>query len=290
MKIQCSFLQSYVMETWTPADWLRELGWMKDAGIVEIVLDTARLDTNTAFYPSNTIPATLVDHIGRALAYADSLDMRVWLCPCKDLRVKTNETDPGVWQQFELTAESLASDLYSHFRDHPSWTGWYLQHEQHNLMTGNQVIVSEMQTPLSEYLRMLEPKKRIAISPYFNHAQRQNYQEFANYISGILDNTQIDTVAMQDGVGGKFNPVDMLPNWYDPMGAAVRGTGALFLLNVNTFRKTADGVLYPAIPGEYFPVIDKVSQFVAGVWGFSPNHYMSPSVVNTPYYLEAYKN
>jgi hypothetical protein len=135
------------------------------------------------------------------------------------------------------------------------------------------------------------------IAPFFNAVNNrlpgwQDEGEYADTWQRILEQVQIDVLALQDGVGAGHGTPATIEPWFAAMRNAIMLARArtVLIADTETFKIGASG-LQPMPVNEIVSSMKAVKGHVAAYWSFSYNHYQSPrSPFGTDVYQRAYQN
>ncbi|SEG96581.1 F5/8 type C domain-containing protein [Nonomuraea solani] len=275
-----SFLQPGLGDTWSPATWDQELGYLTRACMSELVLQwTADSKAGTAVYPSALYgQSTATDVVGAALSAADRAGMTVYLgLQVNDDWWNTYANDPAWLAGQAAVAKNLADDLWEKYRTHASLAGWYLSFEVDNwnfTTTASQNAMAAFYQEVADHLHALSPGKPVVISPFFNTAGGLTTAQWQSMWTSILTASPIDVIALQDGVGAGHASVGQLAAWFAATKNAITAARPATKLWADTETFNLD--FQPmAIKG----VVDDmraVQPYVTSYWSFSYDHYQSP--------------
>ncbi len=290
-----SFLQPNLGDQWTEAQWVTELDNMKQVCITQLIIQwTADSLHKTTIYPSKLdgyTQNTKQDVVGIALTQADKSGIDIYL----GLQISddwwNHYANDDTWLKNEaVIAEQVADELWSTYQQHPSLTGWYLSFEPDNfnfMAESSWQALSQFYAEVGQHLRSLSADKPIIIAPFYNVSGGQTPEAWQKMWTYILSHSQIDIVALQDGVGVGHATVSDLPAWFKATKDAVVAskTAAQLWVDSETFNLDNQPMGIQGIVADMKAVQPYVSNFVS----FSFNHFLSPQQVN-PLYYTAYSN
>ncbi|MCX7018094.1 MAG: DUF4434 domain-containing protein [bacterium] len=178
----------------------KELGYMHEIGMDTIVITTGIGDK--VCYPSSVLRhAAKSDLLDMLLRQAGSLGMSVFVglpSLLVDWMIATDEELDRVCS----TTRQLAAELAANYGGHKSFHGWYLSYELCNVFIENRSdprILPAWIGRLRTICKDVAPDKPVMIAPYFTSTMP--LERFEALWDMVMDQTKVDILAMQDGVG-----------------------------------------------------------------------------------------
>ena len=285
-----SFLQPDAAGPWSGKRWQREFGYMKTAGIDQMVIQwTADSKNKTTVYPSGLAgytQSTPNDVVDRALRAADESGAQVYLGLTISDDWWAHYANDVPWLKNEAkVANDLADDLWKRYRRHKSLAGWYLAFEVDNVQWDR---LAAFYQATGNHLHKLTPGKPVMIAPFFNPAAGETAAQWQAMWESILSRSPLDIFALQDGVGAGHTTAIQLPKWFRATSDAVRKANPKMQFWVDTETFTLDDFGTMNI-GSIVEDMRRVQPYVSNYLSFSFNHYLSPQQAN-PLYYKTYLN
>jgi len=296
VKLNGTFLQPALGDTWTDAQWDTEYQKMKDVGINQMILQwTADSKSHTTVYPTAALAGysqnTTNDVVSKTLNKGNifGVDTYLGLQLNEDWFVKY--ANDATWLTNEKNlAKSLAADLLAKYGSNVSLKGFYLSFEVDNwnfpTTTEWDRLITFYQT-VSDYIKSLSPSMKIMISPFFNTAGGQTTAGWQTMWEYILPTSSLDILALQDGVGAGHAVTADLASWFSATKTAITNAKPAMLLwdDAETFNLD----FQPMDESTLVADLNAASPYVTNFLSFSYNHYMSPQQVN-PLFYTTYQN
>lgn len=178
----------------------RDLEDMKALQFDVLIVSTGT--RNQVCYPSQVLnQKDNPDDLGELLALADQFQFKVFVAPPTLLLEWMLASQQELDEMVELTAR-LSGELIQAYAHHPSFYGWYLPYELCNTFIRNRTedrILPAWLGRLAAACRKADGRKPIALAPYFTTILPA--EEFESLWDMVLQETGVDILAMQDGVG-----------------------------------------------------------------------------------------
>lgn len=281
-----SFMQSWMMENWTEADWEKEIKAMKELGMDIIILQgTVDTKNNKAIYatqmPGYKGRKGSKDMVEATFRQAKKHGMKVMLgLNWNDDWWKLYSSD-SQWLNGEMEkGNRVADDLKKIFIEkYPQqFYGWYWQWEIDNYFHQKQENWENLSKAISiscNYLHKLTPGKPVMICPFANPdlGKPSDYGKLWNYVVAHSDMAAGDILCPQDGLGGEVLTTDNFTDWFKMYKQAVsQKPGLLLWSDLETFGKD----YRRASIGRIQKQIENVQPYVTGIILFSYNHYQGP--------------
>jgi hypothetical protein len=259
---------------WREEEWRKELSYMKQIGMDTLIIGSVAFDS-TSFYPSRFLSKFqqlgTKDPVETLLSLSDKMRIDVYLG-----LYSWNWEGKGSEEDFENFAElniKVAKELYSLYSKHPSFKGWYiLSWELGNVPPIDNVDVKAYKRVV-DFLRKLNPKKKIIIAPYFTlDISPEKLGEGWRKLFPVL---KIDILALQDGVGcDRGIKPEHIPSYFSSMKKACEENKVEFWGDLEIFDIPAGWK--PAKIERIREQIEKMKPFVKKIVVWEFNHYMSP--------------
>ncbi|MBH5320847.1 DUF4434 domain-containing protein [Paenibacillus sp. GSMTC-2017] len=295
IQLSGTFVQPQLADKWSPAEWDKEFQYMKSVGMDHLILQwSADTKRGTAVYPTS-VPGltqnTSNDLVTKLLQKGAQYGIDIYI----GLQVNDdwfNQYANNVaWLNNESgLAGQLVGDLWTQYGSYTSFKGWYLSFEVDNWhlpsATEWQRLV-DFYNSVTTAASAITPGLPVMIAPFYNVSGGLNPAAWETMWNYILSRTNIDIIALQDGVGaGNANTSD-LASWFAATKNAILTSSPNTSLwaDTETFRTGNN-------PMDMKLMIDNmvaVKPYVSKYTSFSFNHYMSPQEVN-PLYFETYTN
>ena len=259
---------------WREEEWRKELSYMKQIGMDTLIIASVAFDS-TSFYPSRFLSKFQQlgtnDPIETLLSLSDKMRIDVYLGLYSwNWEGKGSEEDFGNFAELNI---KVAKELYSLYSKHPSFKGWYiLSWELGNAPPIGNVDVRAYKRVV-DFLRKLNPKKKIIIAPYFT--LDISFEKLGEGWRKLLPFLKIDILALQDGVGcDRGIKPEHIPSYFSSMKKACEENKVEFWGDLEIFD----------IPSGWKPAkierireqIEKMKPFVKKIVVWEFNHYMSP--------------
>lgn len=285
-----SFLQPDLPDSWSDAQWRQEFDWMQLVGMNHLVLQwTANSKSMTSIFPtalSGFAQNTRSDLVAKTLAMSEEHGFQVYL------GLQLNEdwfgkyTNDAIWlaNQADLAVD-LAAELWKNYGTSPAFAGWYLSFEVDNWNLQGPAqwqAMADFYNRITDYTNSLPVAKPVMISPFFNIAGGLSTTGWQSMWEYILSRTDIDILALQDGVGAGHATAADLPAWFAAIGQAIQNSGASTILWADS--ETFNLGRQPMPIGEMVQDMKAVQPYVQAFTSFSFNHYLSPQAVPRLYY------
>ena len=258
---------------WREEEWRKELSYMRQIGMDTLIIASVAFDS-TSFYPSRFLSKFQQlgtnDPVETLLSLSDKMRIDVHLG-----LYSWNWEGKGSEENFENFAElniKVAKELYSLYSKHPSFKGWYiLSWELGNAPPIGNVDVRAYKRVV-DFLRKLNPKKKIIIAPYFT--LDISPEKLGEGWRKLLPFLKIDILALQDGVGCDrgIKPAH-IPSYFSSMKKACEENKVEFWGDLEIFDIPAGWK--PAKMERIREQIEKMKPFVKKIVVWEFNHYMS---------------
>ncbi|WP_258953413.1 DUF4434 domain-containing protein [Lentzea californiensis] len=290
-----SFIQPDLVDQWSDATLRDELTSMRSMNMNTVVLqwsansyDKREGNSKTSVYPTalnGFRKTTNTDVVDRVLREASSQGMSVWM----GLQVNDQWWDvyagDRTWLDREAdTAINIAADIKTRYGHYAALDGWYLSFELDNVHFGTPAAVDNITHFYNRAIEGIKGWARqdvVAVAPFYNAITTglpgwQNAAQFGETWRQVLENTDIDVISLQDGIGAGHATVAMLPEWFAAMRKAITDadSSAILISDTETFFIGASG-LQPMPAKDIIAAVKAVDPYVDGYWSFSYNHYQS---------------
>ncbi|WP_082866916.1 DUF4434 domain-containing protein [Paenibacillus elgii] len=290
-----TFLQPYLANQWTDAEWNTEFQKMKDVGINKLILNwTADSKNKTTVYPTTALSGytqnTSADLVAKALSKGNIYGVDIYFGLQINQDWFVNYANDATWLSNEANiSKALVGDLWTKYGTNPSLKGFYLPFEVDNLnlpsTTEWERLISFYQN-VGSYIKQQSSSMTVMISPFFNSrgATTANWQTMWEY---ILSKSPLDIFALQDGIGAGHAETSELDAWFSATKTAINNArpSMQFWDNAETFTDNFKTLDLKTVVADLSVVRPYVSDYIS----FSFNHYLSPQQVN-PLYYATYKD
>ncbi len=275
-RIEGTFVQFWwSMREVTPAQWEREFGAMRRAGLHTIILQWAQSDGRNLFEAPDPFPEILDTAHRQKMRFVfglrhDGRWWREWGNP-DYLRAETRESI------------ALAQEVHRRYGKHPAFAGFYIPYELWDApFTETQLRqLGEMLRGIGRACRQVAPGKPVFLAPFF--AGGIPSERFEQSWLSLLEGRPVDVVALQDGVGARGWDEEIerrVPPYFAAMQSACRQRGVKLWCDLECFRLTNNDPsrpqFAPASAERIVRQLKAVSPFVERVVTFDFYHYMSP--------------
>jgi hypothetical protein len=253
-KINGAFLQLWndatcgACGTWTTAQWLQQFQYMKDVCIDKIIIQYGVWNTVAWYHPSSLSGVTSYNTINNIFAAANSANMHVYVGLYFDAEFDAASASNSTYYNSLYTKNTVViDDLWSLFGSNPSFEGWYIPQEIHDLYWQNATdlnLLSNWIQNVAAYAKSKNISKKVMIAPYFGPWKPADIVE--NWYNNFLAiATNLDIVALQDGAGTHANwgmgpPINKdidvdVPAYYTAVKNACTNHSKTFAADVESF-------------------------------------------------------
>lgn len=320
-----SFIQSWASSTWDDEQWESEMQYMKDCGIIYLVVQDLATKGYKAeggrwtLYYDSKLPEfegadkSETDVLAKALYHCKKAGIKVFV-PLAMFDDFWTETALGsqyaeICETSERMAEEIYADYYEGYED--TFFGWYFVPEINNNIL-NVIGVKKLADGLNgilEKLTELDSSLPLLMSPFYTNylsggkaislAQLVSFFEYTDFRDG-------DIFCPQDAVGAGWTDVDDLKMMWALYNEAVKTSDADVKLwaNVECFTTATpdtltDGITGPSatentvsVPVTFDRLVYQMnvaSAYAENIITFSFNHYYSLKYAS-PMFMETYKD
>jgi hypothetical protein len=295
-----SFIQKWYAEDFTMERWIDELQMLKDIGIEEIIIQST-VDTKKkkAVYPTkiNDYSFSEKDMILLALDAAKNVGIKV--------RIGLGENDDWWeegWHNFNWLSEEaeinrkIVNEIFDNYGYHDAFGGWYIPYEFSEFFSttkSQQINLNFFYKSIAGEIKSKNSNLDIMISPFYNSNKYKIgcLEVWSKAVEGVLKNTGIDVVSLQDSLGAGFNTEDNVGELFYYTKRATDSLGITLYADTETFIATDDSNI-PANQDEIFTRMSKVKLYVKGFVAFSINQFQNKNELsqssNYRNYLEYY--
>lgn len=302
-----TFIQPFLVMDWDDEKWIKELQYLKDAGMNYIILASTADRINggkiKTVYPTNIqgfqMHEGYTDVVDACLRNAQSMGLKVF--------VGLN-SDSGWWDKYGSESKwlykrmnegnSLADELYSlYYHKYPdAFHGWYWPWEVDNFHfkrpEEQKVLINAINISLNHF-ESTNKRLPFMFSPYMNY-WFGDAEEYKKLWINIFANTNLkkgDIFCPQDSVGAGGLDVNSTPIWFAALRQAVDSKpGLLFWANTENFDISSGT---SATLDRFVIQLKNVQPYVDNIVTFAYSHYYSPNVTNSGFhrsYLYYVKN
>ncbi|MCI5221942.1 MAG: DUF4434 domain-containing protein [Candidatus Electrothrix sp. AR4] len=270
------------------------LGMNKDATWKGVVSEMKSLGMNTIIIQYMSSGVTFCESVSSAamiLKYAHENDMKVFLGLSKgdvaagsSASIRTDKL-----RESKKECEAVACMLKKAFKDEPAFYGWHIPLESwmSNYDETTTANLHDYYKELTAELKRILPKK-VLISPFVNKPNEEHHTNLKRTTpervgikyTKILQDTGIDFLALQDGVGAEYISVSEpnLPKYFAEMCDACKANNIELWANVESFKKLVlsdDSVKRTAADIQRFEQQLAVAQGSSRIVTFDFFHYMN---------------
>ena len=295
-----TFIQENLVANWDDAQWQKELGFLKEAGMHYLVFAPTLLtnnEINQAIYLSSLPDIKIryqVDLVENCLRNAQKAGLKVFLGLNFNEKWWTASFTPEwLFGQMEL-GNRVAEELVNRYKSRYAETmyGWYWVWEVDNLnctTTERQDILAKALNINIDFLNKISPKMPFMLCPFVNYrvGNSQDNRKMWQYVFSETHFRESDIFAPQDCVGAGGLELGMVDEWFRDMNEAVKTKpGLQFWSDAETF----DQRFWTSAPLDRFvEQMRIVKPYVSNIISFAYSHYYSPQQT-IPGYHEAYLN
>jgi hypothetical protein len=290
-RLQGTFLQLQTPQlAWQPSDWERLFRCFEELQLTWLIVQWVVYD-DVAFHKPSDVQggAGEASSIGTILRQAALRRMRVlvglehrsgyWGALAQGAQEMRNYL-----RQSEERCLPLARDMVAQLRGNPAFAGWYLSEE----IDDESWFHEDMRQMLIPYLRnrraqlrALTPDAPVALSGFTN--ARNPLPQVQAFWTFVLDETGIDILLLQDGVGTHKVGLDELTAYLSVISNAAQRSDRPFWVVTELFEQVGgppvDNGRFRAKPAALDRVcrqLQLAAPFAQALIGFSVPEYMSP--------------
>ena len=279
------FIQPWLAGSWAPPQFAAEFASYSAVCLNHFIWQWTVDSTpakRCAFYPS-ALPGIMrcatgsPDPVLASLDAAAAANLTIWLGLSFNSDWWTHYANDPVWLTNETElAVSVAAELWQLYGGaHASAiAGFYLPLEVDNVNFASPLLQARM---VAAYTRVVgaihsATTKPVMAAPFFNPAEGLAAAEYAAWWASVAGASELDVLALQDGVGVGHATVAQLPAWFEALQGALEGTKCALWSDLETF---APGPV-PAPMERMGAQLAAVAPFVDRVTTFAFSHYQSP--------------
>lgn len=279
-----SFVQPELLDSWSDDEWEKEFEIMQNLGMDHLILQwTADSKARTAVYPTKIKEfeqETDSDVIAKLLAMGQKFNISIFLGLQLHEDWFENYVNDLEWldEQSEISRE-LIVEIEALYGDTRAFKGWYLPFEvdNWNFPTKKEWLrLADFYNKTIHELEKVSVEKRVMISPFFNTAGGLDVAGWQEMWTTILQRSEIDIIALQDGMGVNHAKREELPTWFDATHTAIRESGKHTELWADTETFTSENS--PMMIADMVGNMKVVQKYVDQYTSFSFNHYLSPQL------------
>jgi hypothetical protein len=223
--------------------WEKRFEFLRGLGMDTLIVQFSVVE-GTAFYPS--------EHFERAVAEGDPTGDMLKAAAATDFLVHLGlASDEKHWWKIPYQPEDLPAyveeeparnniitrELVERYRDEPALAGIYLSHEIHlgdEWGGDNMPHLVEIFNRMSDESKRLAPELAVSTAPFFS--LRGTVEQYENRWRRFLEQTRLDILMLQDGVGCERNiTVDNMVPYYETLARACDQTGVEFWTDLELF-------------------------------------------------------
>jgi hypothetical protein len=288
-KLSGTFLQlSDAHANWTRDQWNALFGCFKQLSLSRIVVQWST-DDGGVYYPQSSIPTRRGAVIPTILEKADEAGISVLIGLAHDPTFwQRIGRDPALVEVYlrrvEVRSAEIVRALAPLARDHHSFSGWYITEEIDDVNWVNQRARGALFDHLRALSRLLHdatPALPVAISGFSNG--NLDPETFAQFWRDLVDQTKVDAVFFQDGVGAGKLEIDEVPLYVEPLKKALAGHARELQVIVELFRQVDGAPInsrpFAAVPASFDRVAQQLTvaaRFSSTPLAFTIPDYMSP--------------
>lgn len=289
-----SFIQPYLIENLTEENWNNELDYMQAVDMPVLIIQwTADTQNMTTTYPTSLdgfAQSSQIDVVERALSKADEKGMKV------HLGLQTNgdwfnkyTKDEGWLKQEAEYSVMFADELWERYGHHESLSGWYLSFELDNVnhpKQKNWKMIVDYYNAVTPALREKNAEMTLSIAPFFNTSLGMSPSKWQKMWEYILSESDIDILALQDGVGAGNANQEKIASWFEATAkACIASEKTKLWADTETFTPSFE----PVEIDQVIASMEEAAPYVDGFVSFSFSHYISPNSVDKHYYADYFE-
>lgn len=316
-QINGTFIQSWLYGYWDNNRWEKEIEYMKELGMDEIIMaDVASRNSNEepwqCNYPSqisNTTQATNITTV--ILQQAQKGNMKLYLGLGSDNRWwNWNLCNDNDYKEFSNAMEMaclIARDLHNQYKKDfdSTFVGFYSVYEIWNHVEWNDsqrrslyaTRMAEQFNRLIDTLNAIDPNMPLLFSPFATEADWcaniESTQSFYEEFLSKCHFREIDGILPMDNVGGGGQNVESVEPWTIMYSNAIQKNNGLpqYHANIESFVQPADSLLYDTESTPLFGVnywgtassqrfinqLEIAQKYANKIYTFAYPHYQSPN-------------
>lgn len=240
-------------------------------------------------FPCQTLNQPLrPDELGFVLKMAEEVGLRVFVAP-PVMQLEWMIAPEKELAEIAALTGTVAREMQERYGHFSSFYGWYLPYELCNVFIQdrpNPRILPRWLGSLRDECKNACPEKPVVIAPYFTTVLDSG--EFESLWSMVLEETRVDILAMQDGVGiYGLSRLKALDHHFSILQQIARRAGAELWADSEVFQQLSgiplDEEEWSAVPAEMARIENQLrilSKYVSKVVIFCFSHYMSPEYSN----------
>ncbi len=224
------------------------------------------------------------DELGYVLKMAEDFQLRVFVAPPVMQLEWMIAPEDELAESVSLTG-TVASEMQERYGHFSSFHGWYLPYELCNAFIQSRSdprILPRWLGRLRDECKDACPEKPVVIAPYFTTVLESD--AFEALWSMVLEETRVDILAMQDGVGiYGLARLKALDHHFGILQRVARRAGVELWADSEVFQQLSgiplDEEEWSAVPGDIARIENQLrilSKSVSKVVIFCFSHYMSP--------------
>jgi len=297
MNIKGSFLQLFsevnypakpLPLSWKDEYWEKELKRMKEIEMNLLIIQFA-VYNGFAYYDSKVFSKKdSTDHIKTIVDEAQKIDMDIFLGLAGSDNWWKNCNDDEYLKLEKDKCCQVFDELWSMYGDLKNIKGIYLSQELEDRSyqtKEKRERITKFIADLSNYCKKRDSKIKILISPFWGGYQPVS--EYQKWWMLFLKETDVDIVALQDGVGCHrvLPDSDDLVEHYKALGSACEKNRKEFWSDLETFDQIhgipLDDSPWEAVPASIERIENQIQiqfQLVSNIICFEYLHYMSPDM------------
>ena len=278
-------------------DWRRCFDEMEKVGLRFVIPTPCSqiIDKPGAFYASVELPlAANTDVLSIIMEEVKHRGMEIYLST--PMIPYGPRSDIATWmEQAKEETYRLNLELWKAYEGHPSWKGWYISHEIHELWflepQSRQQAMIDYHRHITDQVRKLSPEMKILIAPFFTleFSPPRSPDELRLAWTAFLQAVDIDILMLQDGRGsnrGIEEPdVQVI---FEAVRRACDETSIAFWADVETFNLIPNsngtpGYLQPTDFARLRGQLETVAKYTEriGIWEFISTMLYPPSARDT---------
>jgi len=312
-KASGSFIQGWLAGTYTDDQWSNEFGFMKDAGIQKLIVqstvdESSQQTTPPSYSPTSMVslypsqihgmtyrgntPGALISPVESILKHAQANNVSVYLglnfygtAWFYNFNNRPFVTDTN-WGALEAArGNTIADELSSLYRaKYPNaFAGWYWPWEIDNsaalLLPSTQTALAKMMNANFNHLATIGGGLPVIISPFFNpllSTPAQGESFWKAMFAQLPGFGAKGIFAPQDGIGAGDVTLSQIPAWFGALAGAVASRpGLKFWANCETFQHVGNAN-YSAPMSRVVQQFQAVGPSVSDIVTFAYSHYDSP--------------
>lgn len=281
--IDGTFIQLLTIHnSWNRQDWGRLFDYYDELGMKKLIIQWTQYDDIKFYNAESDKSDSPLDYI---MSLSDSRNMDVYVGLYNDTKfwekVKRNAKLVDVYmQRLEVNSKILSDELIKKLNSYESFAGWYIPQETDDInwiYKDKEMVYFDYIREVSSHLKDISPSKDIAVSGFSN--AYTDPETFKKFWSTLLDDSDIDIVLFQDGIGTNKLEFDSLPIYIKALKQVTNEQSRQLIIVVELFEQVSG----QSIDGNEFKAeaasLDRVVKQIAIAESYTDNVPVAFSVM-----------